>query len=151
MLFTSTETRTIRDWGLRRDGHRLDCHTAPEWTTRSVLLHVHRDPNIRTIRDGEPRSATSIFSQLQSYDSTFNQCFLTSTETVRTFRDGEPRSATSIFTQLQSYDNTFNQCFLTSTETVSTFRDGELRSAISIFSQLLIFSQFNVSLRPQRP
>ena len=62
--FTSTET--LR---LIRDGH-LDFHTAPElcecvillvgW----VLLYVHR--NRRLIRDREPRTATSTFTQLKT-------------------------------------------------------------------------------------
>ena len=58
---------------------------------------------IRTIRDGEPRSATSTFTQLLGSVSLFRvqvQCCFMSTETERTIRDGEPRTATSTFTQL---------------------------------------------------
>ena len=52
---------------------------------------------IRSIRDGEPRTATSNFTQLLS---SVLQCSFTSTETIRSIRDGEPRTATSTFTQL---------------------------------------------------
>ena len=61
---------------------------------------------VRTIRNGEPRTATLTFTELLSSDvSTVSvrvQCCLTSTETVRTIRDGEPRTATSTFTRLLS-------------------------------------------------
>ena len=57
---------------------------------------------IRTIMDGEPRTATSTFTQILR--SEIIQCCFASTETVRTIRDGEPRTATSTFTQLLSSD-----------------------------------------------
>ena len=59
---------------------------------------------IRIIRDGEPRTATSTFTQLLNSElqPVQVQCCFTSTETVRTIRDGEPRTATSTFTQLLS-------------------------------------------------
>ena len=66
-----------------------------------MLLYVHRD--LRTIRDGEPRTATSTFTQLLSSDI-LDQCCFTATETIRTVRDGEPRTATSTFTQLLGSD-----------------------------------------------
>ena len=50
--------------------------------------------------DGEPRTATSTFTQLLSSDQV--QCCFTSTETVRTIRDGEPRTFTSTFAQFLS-------------------------------------------------
>ena len=54
---------------------------------------------IRTIRDREPRTATSTFTQLLS--SVQVHCrLITSTETIRTVRDGEPRTATSASTHL---------------------------------------------------
>ena len=64
---------------------------------------------IRTIRDGEPRTATSTFTQLLLSDpeKVKVQCCFTSTETIvtiRLIRDGEPRMATSTFTQLLSSD-----------------------------------------------
>ena len=59
---------------------------------------------IRTIRDREPRTSTSTFTQLLSSVSV--QCCFTSTETIRTFRDGEPRTVTSTFTQLLSSEGT---------------------------------------------
>ena len=57
---------------------------------------------IRTVRDGEPRTATSTFTQLLSSESGQVQCCFTSTETIWTIRDGEPRTTTSTFTQLPS-------------------------------------------------
>ena len=63
---------------------------------------------VRTIRDGEPRTATLTFTQLLSsvvdYFFFFKCCF-TSTETIRTVRDRESRTATSTFTQLLAYCN----------------------------------------------
>ena len=55
---------------------------------------------VQTVRDGEPRTATSTFTHLLSSATQRVQCCLTSTETVRTIRGGEPRTATSTFTQL---------------------------------------------------
>ena len=48
---------------------------------------------LRTIRDGQPRTATSTFTHVQC-------CFIF-TETIRTIRDGEPRTVTSTFTQFK--------------------------------------------------
>ena len=58
---------------------------------------VKSTETIRLIRDGEPRTATSTFTQLLSSDV---QCRFTSTETIRLIRDGEPGMAISTFTQL---------------------------------------------------
>ena len=67
---------------------------------------------MRTTSDGEPRTATSTFTQLLSSECQQNnaalyifflprvQCCFTSTETIRLIRDGEPSTATSTFTQL---------------------------------------------------
>ena len=50
---------------------------------------------VRTIRDGEPRTSTSTFTQLlNSLVDVQVQCCFTSAETVRTIRDGKPRTAT---------------------------------------------------------
>ena len=57
---------------------------------------------IRTIRDGEPRTATSTFTQLLS---SVLQCCFTSTEIVRTVRERETGTATSTSTQLLSFEN----------------------------------------------
>ena len=58
----------------------------------------------RTIRDGEPRTATLTFTQLLElcveHMQVQVQCCFTSTETTRTIRDGEPRTATLTFTQV---------------------------------------------------
>ena len=51
-----------------------------------MFLYVHR--NIRLIRDGEPRTATSPFIQLLSSVTEKQVRCLTSTETVRLIRDG---------------------------------------------------------------
>ena len=60
--------------------------------------------------DGEPRTATSTFTQLLSseYRRSFFKCCFVSTETIlRTInvRDGELRTATSTFTQPLSSDS----------------------------------------------
>ena len=57
-----------------------------------MLLYVQRDlrlqccftstETVRTIKDGEPRTATSTFTQLLNSD-------VTSTETIRLIRDGK--------------------------------------------------------------
>ena len=56
---------------------------------------------ISTVRDGEPRMATSPFTHLLS-SKTMNlvQCCFTSSETI--VKDGETMTATSTFTQLLS-------------------------------------------------
>ena len=51
---------------------------------------------IRTIRDGESRTATETIRTIRDGESR------TATETIRTIRDGESRTATSTFTQLLS-------------------------------------------------
>ena len=47
---------------------------------------------VRTVRDGEPRTPTLIFTQLLTV-----QCCFTSTQTVRTVMDGEPGRPLCIF------------------------------------------------------
>ena len=56
------------------------------------------------VRDGDPSTSTSTFSQLLSseFRNINVKCCFTSTETVRTTRDGEPRTANSTFTQLRN-------------------------------------------------
>ena len=60
---------------------------------------------MRTIKDGESRTATSTFTQFLSSVVLLVQvqCCFTSTETVWTFREGEPRMASSTFLQLLSF------------------------------------------------
>ena len=56
----------------------------------SMLLYVHRDHT--DCLDGEPRTATSTFTQLlTSGQSFFLNCCFTSTETIQTIRDGLDR------------------------------------------------------------
>ena len=133
---------------------RLPCVVEPAKETRergssSVLLYVG------TVRGGEPRTATSTFTQLLSSESGVQCCFK-STETIRTVRDREPRTSTSTFTQLQSsVQSPFFSGALYPRETIRTVRDGEPRAATSTFTLLLssvlhIF-QFSVALHPHRP
>ena len=61
----------------------------PVLSKSSSSAVAFRPQTVGTVRDGEPRAATSTYTQL-----------LTSTETVGTVRDGEPRAATSTYTQL---------------------------------------------------
>ena len=61
------------------------------------MLYTHRD-----IKDGEPRTATSTFTQsLSSYNDyfVFKRCFTSALETIlKTVRDGESSRDTSTFT-----------------------------------------------------
>ena len=82
-----------------RDGH-LDFQTMCYMILCSVILTSTE--TIRTVRDGDPRTAISIFTQLLSGSVILCSVILTSTETIRTIRDGKPRTATSTFTQLLS-------------------------------------------------
>ena len=88
-------------WGRGAQNGHLDFHTAPEFcvTKDQVQCCFTSTETIRTIRDGEPRTATSTFTQLLSSDIEQVQCCLTSTETVGTIRDGKPRTTTSTFSQ----------------------------------------------------
>ena len=123
----------LYDLSEKRDGRRVAaasssvqcCFTSTE-TVRTI-----------TIEDGEPRTATSIFTQLLISNIEQVQCSFTSTETIRSIRDGEPRTATSIFTQLLNSDTEQVQCSFTSTETIRSIRDEEPRTAASTFTQLL--------------
>ena len=87
-----TETARSTDFLVRSAGPRVQCcFTSTE--------------TVQTFRDGDPKTATSSFTQLLcSVQSPFTsvQCCFTFTETIRTVRDGEPRTATSTFTQLLS-------------------------------------------------
>ena len=62
-----------------------------------MLLYVHRNRK-GYIEDEVPRTSTSTFTQLLSFE-TFRVCF-TSKETIGTIRDGELWTSTSTFTQL---------------------------------------------------
>ena len=176
---TSTFTQLLNSWAAG-----VQCCLTSTETVRIITVQVQRcftsTENIRTIisiRDGEPRTATSTFTQLLNSWAAGVQCCLTSTETVRiitvqvqrcftstenirtiiSIRDGEPRTATSTFTQLLNSGTAGVQCCLTSTETVRiitvqvqrcftstenirtiiSIRDGEPRTATSTFTQLL--------------
>ena len=101
-----------------------------EWRVRQTRACVRccltSTETVRTVRDGEPRTATPTLTQLLNSGDRV-QCCLTSTETVRTVRDGEPRTATLTLTQLLNSGDRV-QCCLTSSETVRTVRDGEPRT-----------------------
>ena len=81
------------------------------FTAHSRLLFKFRccftsTETIRTIRDGEPRTATSTFTQLRSSETHPSvQCCFTATETIMTIRDGDPRTAASTFTQFPSSES----------------------------------------------
>ena len=80
-----------------------------------------------TVRDREPRTSTSTFTQLLRSGIRWVQCWFTFTETVRTVRDGEPRTSTSTFTQLLSSVVWYwirVQCWFISTEARWTIREG---------------------------
>ena len=62
-----------------------------------MVHEVTSTDTIRTVRDGEPRTAISTFTQLLSSEMQFK---VTSTETILTIRDGERRTAISTFTKL---------------------------------------------------
>ena len=64
-----------------------------------MLLHVHR--NRRFIRDREPRTSTSTFTQLLS-SGVVIEVLLYVYRNRRFIRDGEPRTSSSTFTQLLS-------------------------------------------------
>ena len=73
---------------------------------QSVQCCFTSTETIRTIRDGEPRTATSTFTQLLSSVPWVQvQCCFMFTETIRTIRDAEPTTATSTFTQLLSSEH----------------------------------------------
>ena len=69
-----------------------------------MLLYVHR--NRRLVRDGEPRTATSTFTQLLRPMCACHvvvvvvEVLLYLHRNRRLIGDGEPRTATSTFTQL---------------------------------------------------
>ena len=82
----------------------LDFHTSPELCLLVQYCFMSTE-TVQAIRDGEPRTSTSTFTQLLSsvYQLLVQYCFM-STETVQAIRDGEPRTATSTFTQLLNSD-----------------------------------------------
>ena len=114
---------------------RLALHWLLCWRFKSTVARASRPqkPPLRTIRDGEPRKATSTFTQLLSSEVQVHCCFKSTETILRTIWDGEPRTATSTFTQLLSSEVQVQCCF-TSTETIW---DGEPRTATSTFTQLL--------------
>ena len=68
-------------------------------SSSNVALRPH---TVRTARDGEPKTATSTFTQLMTSLGgcvKFSVASRPHTETVRTIRDGEPRGATPILTR----------------------------------------------------
>ena len=104
--FTSTETiKTIRDYTAREPRTAaFDFNTASalrgrqsEWPEPvlcliSMLLYVHEDrTDYYSIRDGEPKTATSVdFDTAPEFCASLKQIWcLTSTETIWLVRDGE--------------------------------------------------------------
>ena len=90
-----------------------------------MLLYVHRD--LRTIRDGEHKTATSTFTQLFVFQSSSSSMLLYVHRDLRTIRDGEPSAATSTFTHLpRPGDSQRVQCCFTSTQTARGAQRGHL-------------------------
>ena len=88
---------------------------------------------VRTIGNGESRTATSTFTQLLNSERSVVQCCFTSTETVRTIRDFFFYTAPELCDSVS-----FLQCCFTSTKTLRIIRNGELRmSTSSSLTQLL--------------
>ena len=92
--------------GLRQPDQHWNCFRSCTGDGRNLVFNVQlccftSTVTIRTIRDREPRTATSTFTQLLS-SVILVQCCFTSTVTVRLITDGEPRTASSTFTQLLS-------------------------------------------------
>ena len=77
IIFIIVEVFKCAVWQARRRG--------PMLVSSSALLYVCRDRS--TIRDGEPRTTTSTFTQLLTSDQWLVQCCFTSKEAVSTIRD----------------------------------------------------------------
>ena len=78
-------------------GGHLDFHIAPELGVCSMLLYVHGDRTDYKIRDREPRTATTTFTQL--LNSVSLQCCFAPTCRDRTdykIRGGEPRNCVKV-------------------------------------------------------
>ena len=80
--FTSTETVGLIGTGAQ-DGH-LDFHTAPELCWLLVQCCFTSTETVRLVRDGEPKTATSTFTQLLS-----SVGYCKHDETIRLIRDGK--------------------------------------------------------------
>ena len=119
----------------------MNCERAPDYIVASFCVMVPTSTEtIRTIRDGETRTATSTSTLLLSWERV--QCCFTSTEIIKTIKDGEPKMATSTFTQLlNSVFSELVQCCFTFTKTIRLFRDGEPRTPTSSFTQFLSFER----------
>ena len=147
----------------------LHFHTAPdlgrEHLPLLLLCCLASSKTIRTVMDGEPRTATSTFTQLPtSAENTFLFFFFcVAWRPQRLYGllwTGEPRTATSTFTQLPtSAENTFLFFFCVAwrpQRTIRTIMDGEPRMATSTFTQLPTSAEntflffFCVAWRPQR-
>ena len=94
------------------------CCSVPQLKTLGVQLQCcfTSTETVRTIMDGESRTATWTFTQLLSFEAV--QCCFLSTEAVGTIRDGEPKTATSTFTQL------LNSAFGVTYRHVQSYTDG---------------------------
>ena len=108
-MYTET-TRTMRE---RSPGHPP--RFSHSFWTLMTLISSSSDvcltftETIRSVKDREPRMATSTLTQLLSSEIFVQvQCCFKSTETIRAIMDGEPRTATatSTFAQLLTSDGT---------------------------------------------
>ena len=107
-------------------GRPLHFHTAPECCFTSTEI-------VRTIRDGEPRTATSTFTASELCLK-FNVALHPQRPYIGTIMDGKPRAATSTFTQLLSSEEGFGSVLL---YVHRNRKDGKPSTAISTFTQLL--------------
>ena len=155
--FTATETIQYKLLGTGAQDVHLDCHLTPGLCS-SVLLYGHG--NRRLIKDREPRTAISTFTQFLSSDGVgdlgrvflkshgLSPCRFAGVVVALFF------SLCFLLLFLRTKPSVFElNCCFTSAESVRTIRDGEPRTSASTFTQLLSSvadSSSNVALRPQR-
>ena len=108
-------------------------------TKFKISVVLRSAETIRTVKDGEPRTSTSIFTQLLSSVTDCSSSVLL--YVLRDHKDclgGEPRTSTSIFTQLlSSVTDCSNSVLLYVLRDHKDCWGGEPRIATSTFTQLL--------------
>ena len=81
-----------QDWDMNGRSYSSMDYRTPHKLRMYVQCCFTSRETVRTIRYGEPRTATSTVTQLLSSADIQVQCCFTSTETKRTIRNGEPRT-----------------------------------------------------------
>ena len=124
-----------------------------ECTLLLVQCSFTSTENTGIIRDGEPRTATSTFTQLLCSEILQFSVALRPQRPQGLLGTGSPGRPSRLSHKVPELWNTTVQCCFTSTETVRTVRDREPRTATWTFTQLQCSEilQFTVALRPQRP